>query len=139
VLDLPEAGAVVVDCDAIDEAAPIFPLEGASADAKALVPDTEPDRTRALRALLPHSKATVVAILAPGGERSPAIELPLPPLGREEIARDLLSHPLVAYAFGDRWAARVRSRFLAGQATAAELVLRVAGPVALALALEELP
>ena len=136
VLDLPAAGAVVVDCGAIASAAPTLALEGASDAAQKLVPGSEPEPTRALRAILPRSNATIVAI---SGDDAPAIELPLPLLDREQIARDFVAHPLVAFAFGDRWAARVRSRFLAGQATAAELALRIAGPVALAQALKELP
>jgi hypothetical protein len=135
VLDLPEAGAVVVDSDAITEARPLLTLEGASAEARALVPEHEPDPSRALRAVLPRSNATIVAI---DGQPDEPFELPLPSLDREAIARDYLAHPLLGFAFGERWAARMRSRFVSGQATAAELALRVAGPIALALALEDL-
>jgi hypothetical protein len=50
----------------------------------------------------------------------------------------VLGSPLVVEPLGERWAARTRERFLAGDGDAERTVLAAAAPVALAAALEEL-
>jgi hypothetical protein len=136
VLDLPQDGAAIIDCDEIQPGDPLS-LEGAEPDAIAAVPSDAPPASRALRACLPRSRATLVAAPATSGRAPEA--LPLPPLDRDWIGREALAHPLISYVFGERWTARTRSRFRAGQGVSTELALRVAGPIALVEALKELP
>jgi hypothetical protein len=57
---------------------------------------------------------------------------------REWIADGVLGSPLVTEPLGERWAARTRERFLAGDGHAEAMALAAGGPVALAEALAEL-
>jgi hypothetical protein len=57
---------------------------------------------------------------------------------RDWITEEVLRSPLVVEPLGERWAARTRERFLAGDGDAERVVLAAAAPVALASALEEL-
>lgn len=57
---------------------------------------------------------------------------------REWIAGGVLGSPLVTEPLGERWAARTRERFLAGDGQAEAMALAAGGPVALAEALAEL-
>jgi hypothetical protein len=51
----------------------------------------------------------------------------------------VLGSPLAVEGLGERWCARTRSRFYAGDAFAMERALWLGGPVALSEALRELP
>jgi hypothetical protein len=57
---------------------------------------------------------------------------------RDWVAGEALGSPLVTGALGERWAARTRDRFLAGDAHAESAALAAAAPVALDAALGEL-
>jgi hypothetical protein len=58
---------------------------------------------------------------------------------RDWIADAVLGSPLAIEGLGERWCARTRSRFYAGDAFAMERALWLGGPVALQEALRELP
>ena len=58
---------------------------------------------------------------------------------REWVADAVLGGPLAAEAMGERWCRRTRSRFYAGDATATDRALWLAGPVALQEAVATLP
>jgi hypothetical protein len=58
---------------------------------------------------------------------------------REWVADAVLGGPLATEAMGERWCRRTRSRFYAGDATATDRALWLAGPVALQEALATLP
>lgn len=96
-----------------------------------LVPLPAPPPSRGLRDRLPGRLRARLA--SPLGERWREH-----PEFRAWIANGVLGSPLVTEPLGERWAARTRRRFLAGDAHAEGLALAAGGPVALAEALEEL-
>jgi hypothetical protein len=96
-----------------------------------LVPAARPEPGRSFRARLPGRLRARTE--SPLGERwHEHLEF------RKWIADGVLGSPLVTEPLGERWAARTRRRFLAGDGHAEGLALAAGGPVALAEALVEL-
>lgn len=90
----------------------------------------EPRRNR-LRLPLPgRLRARPSSFLGPRWDAHPAV--------RDWIAEAVLGSPLLTEPLGERWAARTRERFLAGDGHAETLALAAGGPVALDAALREL-
>jgi hypothetical protein len=92
-------------------------------------PDAEPRRNR-LRLLPGRLRSRPSSFLGARWDEHPAF--------RDWIADGVLGSPLLTEPLGERWAARTRERFLAGDGHAEVLALAAGGPVALAAALEEL-